>query len=263
MEMNILKESYCAFVNMDHRTDRLIHITSQLERIGLKADRVRGMRPNEYTGDPKRVNKMRKRTPGAIGCHFSQVQIMKTALEKEKHAFVMEDDLVFCQDFNDRIEIISEFMTRTKWDVFWLGGTFHSPAFWHPIGRSNMQPDCSAHLGKDCEEIGEERILRIYGAFCTYAYIVNRDSIQKVLDLLDKYLHHSIGIDWLFIKLQPQLNTFAFVPGSVKQMDGQSDIGTGITRFSGFAKLNGNESNSRYWFQERMEDFNSKEWTWK
>ena len=60
----------------------------------------------------------------------------------------------------------------------------------------------------------------------------------------------SMGIDWLFILLQPYLKTFAFVPGCVKQMDNLSDIGQGITRFSGFAIL------GPHWFRDRMTDFN-------
>ena len=260
--MSILNDSYCAFVNLNHRTDRLEHMNGQLKRIGLKASRQRGTLPNEYNGDPSKVATMRNRTPGAIGCHFSQVEIMKDAAFMNKHAFVMEDDLIFCEDFNERIEIITEFTENNEWDVIWLGGTFHVPAFWHKKGSSGMEPNCSSQLGKDCEYLGG-RMVRTYGAFSTYAYIVNHNSIFKIFDLFDQHLHESIGIDWLFIKLQPQLNCFAFVPGCVKQMDNQSDIGDGMTIFSGFSKLNGTEENSRYWYQERMEDFNPDTFIWK
>ena len=102
----------------------------------------------------------------------------------------------------------------------------------------------------------DPRIIRTYGCFCTYAYIINKNSLEKIIKLLDENVHLSMGIDWLFILLQPRLKTFAFVPGMVKQMDNQSDIGDGITVFSGFSKLNGTEENSRYWWQNKMEDFN-------
>ena len=219
---------------------------------------VEGKKANEYDLTNEKIQVMKHRTPGAIGCHFGQVDIMKTALENNQHAFVMEDDLIFCEDFNERMEIVSEFLDKNDWDVMWLGGTFHSPAFWHKKGQSGMHPNCSAQLGHDCETTNKERIIKTFGSFCTYAYIVNVNSIQKVIDLLDEHLHTSIGIDWLFIKLQPQLNTFAFVPGSVRQMDNQSDIGEGMTIFSGFSRLNGTEENSRYWYQNKMEDFDPK-----
>lgn len=257
--------TYNAYINLDHRIDRREHMERELARIGIDADRVDGMN----TKDPLRwsfsdkYKKMWERTPGAIGCHISQVNIMKNALILNRSAFVMEDDLIFCSDFHDRLSHIKDFTDKNEWDVFWLGGTFHSPAFWHPHGPSKMRPDCSANLGKDCEPTHDPRIMRTYGAFSTYAYIVNHTSIQKILDLFDQHLHESIGIDWLFIKLQPQLKCFAYVPGCVKQMDNQSDIGNGITKFSGFAQLNGTIENSRYWWQDRKEDFDPTTFVWR
>jgi GR25 family glycosyltransferase involved in LPS biosynthesis len=204
---------------------------------------------------------------GAIGCHFSQVSIIQEAQKQGKNALVMEDDLVFCSDLHERLAIIEGFLEGREWDVFWLGGTFHvnykgEGAFWHGSGGSKMRPDCSSHLGRDAETTDNPRIMRTYGAFSTFAYIVNVKSIDKILALFNRHLHSSIGIDWLFIKLQPQLKCFAFVPGCVKQFDGQSDIGIGVTKFSGFGQLNGTVDNSRYWFADRMEQFDPLTFNW-
>lgn len=261
--MDILNDSYIGFLNLDSRPDRLNHMEQQLSRIGLNAIRHRGKTANEYDLNDPKIQVMKNRTPGAIGCHFGQVNIMKTALSQDKHAVVFEDDLIFCNDFTERVKYMSEYLQGVEWDVMWLGGTFHSPAFWHKVGKSGMPPDCSSQLGKDFDHTSDPRIKRTYGAFCTYAYIVNVKSIEKILNLFDEHLHTSIGIDWLFIKLQPQLKCFAFVPGSVKQMDNKSDIGTGMTIFSGFSKLNGTIENSRYWYQENMNDFDSNTFEWK
>ena len=256
-------EYYASFVNLDHRQDRLQHMNYELSKAGIQAVRERGRKPEECDLNNPKHQVMKNRTPGAIGCHVSQVEIMRKAKELDLHAFVMEDDLVFCSDFQKRLSYIENFLSRNEWDVFWLGGTFHvNPPYWHRVGKSNMPPDCSAQIGRDAELTSDPRILRTYGAFCTYAYLVNKDSIDKIQKLFDGHLHYSIGIDWLFIKLQPQLKTFAFVPGCVKQMDNQSDIGNGITRFSGFSRLNGTEENSRYWFQDKMEDFDPSTFNW-
>lgn len=257
--------TYNAYINLDHRTDRRHHMECELARVGIDADRFPAIRTGrDHTLLPyQNVEAMRSRTPGAIGCHFSQVSVMRHAMMVERSAFVMEDDLIFCSDFHERLAHINEFCDNNEWDVVWLGGTWHSPAFWHPHGPSKMRPDCSANLGKDCEPTYDPRIVRTYGAFSTYAYIVNNTSVQKILDLFDKHLHESIGIDWLFIKLQPQLKCFAYVPGCVKQYDAVSDIGNGITKFSGFAQLNGTIENSRYWWQDRKEDFDPITFQWK
>lgn len=259
---------YISFVNLDHRTDRLQHMTRELGRIGIEAVRQRGIPWRECDLNNPKFQTMLNRTPGALGCHLSQVEVMRKAHQAGKHAWVMEDDLVFATDFRERLQHIEEFVSDKPWDVIWLGGTFHSPAFWHPAGPSKMRPDCSARLGKDFDHTSDPRIKRTYGAFCTYAYIVNYESIEKVLALFDKHIHESIGIDWLFIKLQPQLNCFAYVPGSVIQMDNKSDIGTNAdgtqarTIFSGFARLNGTVENSRYWFQDRKENFDPNTFQW-
>lgn len=258
--MDLIANAYISFVNLDHRTDRLAHMEDQLSKVGIEAVRTRGLFPKECTNH--RVEKMQNRTPGAIGCHFSQVSIMQSALTLEKHAWVMEDDIIFCSDFMDRLEHMEKFISENPWDVFWLGAAFHVKAWWHPIGRSGMQPDCSAQLGKDAEATHDSRIVRTYGAYNTFAYIVNKDSIQKILDLFDKHLHESIGIDWLFIKLQPQLNCFSFVPGAVYQRDDYSDIGVSRNGERAFTQWSGALNNGPHVWQNKIEDFDPTYYKW-
>lgn len=244
--MNLIQDSYISFVNLDHRTDRLTLMEQTLTKSGIPAKRTRGILPSEYKGDPKRVEVMRRRTPGAIGCHAAQVSIMEEALRQKKHAWVMEDDLIICADFLERLKLMESFLSLREWDVMWLGATFHvHPPYWHKSG-----------LARDAEQTENPRFFRTYGAFCTYAYIVNATSLEKVLRMLDEQLNTTIGIDYSFIQMQPYLNTFAFVPGSITQYDNKSDIGKGMTIFSGFAKL------GPYWFQQSMNEFNPHKFDW-
>jgi GR25 family glycosyltransferase involved in LPS biosynthesis len=253
----MVENLYAGFLNMDHRTDRLNHMEGQLSRVGLKAIRHLGKKPHEYNLDDPKYRVMLNRTPGAIACHEGQVDIMKTAQSMGQHALVMEDDIIFCEDFNKRIDYIDKWADSHDWDVIWLGASFHvNPCYWHPIGQSGMRPDCSAQLGKDCEPTDDPRMIRTYGAYVTFAYIVNYNSMDKIFKLFDEHLHTSIGIDWLFIKLQPQLKCYSFVPGCVMQMDNLSDIGNGMTVWSG--QLN----NGPYVFQKLMTDFNPETFKW-
>jgi len=257
--MSILDNSYISFVNLDSRKDRLNHMHTELKRVGIQAIRQQGYLPQEIINksqNPEKYNVMMNRTPGALGCHMSQVQIMKYAKSLSLNALVMEDDIVFCPDFHDRMAIITEFTNNNEWDIIWLGSSFHvNPPYWHRKGKSGMPPDCSAQLGYDAKLIGHERIIQTFGAFATFAYIVNVKSIDKILNLFDKHIHESIGIDWLMMKIQPQLKTFAFLPGCVRQIDNMSNIGSGMTIWSGFLKLNGTFENSAYVYQDRMEMF--------
>lgn len=239
----ILDDCYASFVNLDSRPDRLKRMLQSLKVAGVPAERTRGMLPEECTVPAERIKGMLDRPQkGAIGCHFSQVSVMEKALGLGKHAFVLEDDLVFCLDFQKRMEYISAWSAGRAWDIIWLGATFHVPGKWHPV---------------DAEVTDDARMIRTYGIWSTYAYIVNRNSIGKVLGLMERELPKSIGIDYLMIQIQPELRTFCFVPGCVKQYDNQSNIGRGVTRFSGFAQL------GAYWYAERMEDFEPKKFKWK
>lgn len=247
--MQIINDSYAAFINLDHRKDRLKVMRQDLAKAGITAERFKGLKPEDCIDKiipRERVEVMRKRTPGAIGCHFSQVAVMLKALGQGKHAFVMEDDLIFCDDFKERMAIVDDFLKDREWDVFWLGGTYHKNPTWHKHGHSPDLPQCECTLGKDYEPTERREIVRTYGCWSTYAYIVNVKSIDKIVRMLDEKVHLSMGIDWLFILLEPQLQTFAFVPGCVRQHDGRSDIGDGTTYFSHFNKL------GPHWFDSKM-----------
>lgn len=251
--IDLVRDSYISFVNLDSRKDRLERMEQTLTKAGLRAVRTRGMLPSEYKGDPKRIKAMLARPQkGAIGCHFSQVRIMRDAECRNQHAWVMEDDLIICEDLAERMEIISDFTKTHEWDVIWLGGTFHvNPPYWH--GKK---------LGRDAVLTDNPRMVRTFGAFCTYAYIVNRDSLIKVLAMLEEQLPTSIGIDYAFIQIQPVLHTYAFVPGCMTQYDATSDIGVnkdgspGFTQFSTFSKL------GPYWYKPKMSDFDPATFNW-
>lgn len=247
----LLDDCYISYLNLDHRLDRKEHIERELTKVDISAERTRGKLPDEFDLTDPKLQVMKNRTPGAIGCHYGQVEIMWKALELEKHAFVMEDDCVFCSDFQERMKIVDEFLVDKNWDIFWLGGTYHYPeAWWHKPGHSPDLPQCGCELGVDAEETEDNRFRRTYGAFSTHCYIVNKKSIAWILSVLESNVHLSMGIDWLMILLQPRAHTYAFVPGIAKQMDNMSDIGHGMTVFSGFSFL------GKHWWADKMEDYN-------
>lgn len=233
----LLDDCHISFLNLNHRTDRLAHMQAELDRVGIVAKRMKGNVFNSFDLSNPKLYTMLQRTPGAIGCHYGQVSIMEESLARKKHAFVMEDDLVFCSDIKERLTHIEGFLNSHPWDIFWLGGTYHTDyPYWHNKSHHQLR-QCNCSLNRDYEITEDPRIVRTYGAFSTFAYIVNVNSIEKILRMLEENIHFSIGIDFLFIYLQPQLFTYAFNPGCVKQIDNVSDIGTGITYFSGFSKL--------------------------
>jgi GR25 family glycosyltransferase involved in LPS biosynthesis len=230
-------------------------MTNELERIGINAERTRGKLPMEFDRNDPRFQVQWNRTPGSIGCMMGQMDIMAEAYKRGKSAMIFEDDTILASDFKERVEHFGRFLSGRDWSVAWLGGTIHiDPPFWH-TGRNPDLPGCN--LGKDAEPTEDPNIIKCYAAFSTFAYIVNYEKIPEVLRLLEEVMPISMGIDWSFIKLGERLNSYMYLPGCVKQMDGPSNIGNGMSYFSGFARL------GDYWFQDRAEMFDPKTIQWK
>jgi GR25 family glycosyltransferase involved in LPS biosynthesis len=244
--------TYTSYVNLDNRPDRKVLMEDQLVKAGISAERQRGFLPDEVRERRRwdEIAVMWNRTKGATGCWESQVEIMKKALEQGKHAFVMEDDLIFCDDIQDRLRHMEEFLTDHQWDIMWLGGTYHKEPTWHKRenGKHTHADLLMCGCDKDCdwEPTDDPLIVRTYGCWSTYAYIVNKDRLAHILDSLDQNMYRSMGIDWTMILLQPQLYTYAFNPGCVIQRDNESNIGTGMTRFSVFSNL------GDHWYKEHL-----------
>jgi GR25 family glycosyltransferase involved in LPS biosynthesis len=239
------------YINLDHREDRRKHMEKEAHKIELPLIRHRGIPWKELNYGLPAYETMYHRTPGAIGCFESQVEVMREALAENRHAMVLEDDLNFCSDFNKRLKMIEQFTETIEWDIVWLGGTVHrDKPYWHSEPHPKLLKDCKCGLNRDWEPTGNPNFIRTYGAFSTHAYVVNVKSIEKILGLLCESIASSIGIDFSFIRLQPQLQTYAFIPGCVKQIDNQSDIGNGVTEFSRFSKSLGS-----HWWADKMEDY--------
>lgn len=245
-----IEDCYKAYINLSSRTDRNEHMIAELSRVGVSANRLEGVLPNQVPWTDDLTHVMMQRTPGAIGCYYSQLQVMKEALSRGQHCWVMEDDLVYCDDLQDRLKTIEEFLSTHEWDIMWLGGTYHTEPTWHKSENGkHTHPDlqmCTCELNKDWEPTDNPNIVRTYGCWCTYSYIVNKDRLAHIIDSLEQNVYRSMGIDWTMILLQPNLHTYVFNPGCVKQMDNQSNIGNGITYFSTFASLGG------YWFKDKL-----------
>lgn len=249
------KKCYISFVNLDSRQDRLVRMEQTLNKAGINAVRTRGILPDEYTGTKESVTLMNKGTRGAIGCMYSQIAIMKEALKQKVGAIILEDDLDICIDIQLRLDYIEKFINAHPTDVFWLGATFHKEPVWHKAGHPNkgIQGKCDCAYNADWLPTDDERIVRTLGCWSTYAYIIPYESLEKIIKLLEENSYRTIGIDHCFIMLQPQLNTYSFIAGCIKQYDNDSNISHGKTYFSQFHKL------GKHWYSDRVEQFNPKE----
>jgi len=261
LPLDLINDSYISYLNLDIREDRKEHIEKELARIGIAAVRTRGKLPNEYDLTEHRFNIMASRTAGAIGCWMGMREMMVEAIKQDKHCFIFEDDVILASDYIERLNYMEKFFETHDWDIWFGGALFHcSPPHWHNGSGFMLE---GSNLGRDAELTDDPRVIRTWGCFSTHNWLIKRESVQKVMDLLDSVMHRSIGIDHACIILQPQLKCYTFVGGSASQLDNESNIGTGWTIYSNFARLNGTIENSKYWFTDRIEDFNPEIFDWQ
>jgi len=98
-------------INLASRPDRLAHITAQCARAGISFQRFEAIRPQE------RGNFL---TPGARGCFLSHMAIWRAALEaKHERILILEDDVVFQDDFCDLFPGIIAELRLVEWDLFY------------------------------------------------------------------------------------------------------------------------------------------------
>ena len=230
------------FINLWHREDRRQHIAQQLEKAGIVAQRFAALTKGDYNGPAENVAEMMS-TPNTIGNWLSHLALMRQAAEDGGILGLLEDDALICSDFQHRLGYILGNM-GDDWDIFFLGATFHDDrGQWHP------------ELGKDHELTDIKHIVRTYGAFSNQGYLINGKTAARTVELMEEVMPQSRGSDHALIKIQPKLRCFAFVPGCVFQIDGPSDIGPGITRFSGFLKSLG-----QYAWTDTLAEFDYAAW---
>jgi FkbM family methyltransferase len=243
-------DSYPMFINLDHREDRRQHIKEQLERVGIKADRVRGVYFHEVedSKNPK-YKTMVDSCKNQLGCYTAHINCLERAYKVGSSALIFEDDAYLCEDFLERMDYIQNFLNNNEWDVVWFGGTYHLEPTWHDLPHTNSgNLDCTCTKGVDVERTDDPRIVRTYGCWSTAGYLVNYNSIPKILHMLEEVVHRSTAIDHSFIMIEPFTKTFAMIPALMKQIDNHSDNYDNINKFSDFAHL------GRQWYADKMED---------
>lgn len=240
------------YINLAKRTDRRDHAKSQFAQQGIKANRFEAFSPSDWKSDPQKVRRIMERTPGAVGCYMSQMAVIRSCPRNSIIA-VCEDDICFAPDMATRLSHAEQELPD-DWDVFYLGATFHVPGEWY----KNKECSSWSHKGVDAEPTDDKHIMRVYGMWGTYAYFVNGTSVEKVANMLDENCHNSYGIDHNFIQLGDRINAYCFVPGMAWQYDNESNIGKGITYFSGFKKQLG-----PYVWTDDIADFKPEEYNWK
>ena len=189
-----IKHAY--YINLEHRTDRKVHIEDQLSKVGINAIRFNAI----------------KMQNGAIGCSMSHLKILQDAhANKYEHVLIMEDDISFLDPdlFKNQFNL---FLKRhgNNWDVILLAG-------------NNMPPYTSI----------DETCIKVSRCQTTTGYLVNGHYIRKLMDNVKMGLTHLISkpeqhrfyaIDKFWFTLQNVDRWFLIIPPTIVQRPDYSDI---------------------------------------
>jgi len=191
------------YINLEHRTDRKIHVEEQMKNIGINAMRFNAIKMDK----------------GAIGCSMSHLKLLQTALvNKMDHILIVEDDITFLNpelfktQFNKFLELHGN-----NWDVILFAG-------------NNMPP----------YSIIDETCIKVNQCQTTTGYLVNGHYIKALLTNIKMGLSNLIrnpdhpekfAIDKFWFVLQKVSRWYLITPPTVIQREDYSDIEKRVTNY--------------------------------
>lgn len=183
-------------INLPHRTDRLNAILFQTEKLNkcevVMHQAVNGQREFFNYATTKRMR-------GHYGCLQSHRNLLKEVAGKDDIHIVFEDDVVFCDDFTDRM-IEAIYNLPKDWSLLYLGG--------------NTFTENSTEPYNDIFSIAKE-------VYTTHAYIINDKYIKELQQVLEQRLGK---VDVLFVEFQKKFPCYIVNEHIAVQSDSVSDI---------------------------------------
>ena len=183
------------YINLASRPDRKQHVESQLNSIGINAERFNAIKlPN-----------------GALGCSMSHLKCLETAKENSwPHLLIIEDDIKFLNPDVFKRQLNLFLSNHKSWDVVLIGG-------------NNIPPYIKI----------DDTCVKVSTCQTTTGYLVNghyfdtlienfRSGIKKLLEFPQQHVIYAIDKYWF--QLQKRHNWFLIIPLTVTQREDYSDI---------------------------------------
>lgn len=194
--MNLFENTL--FINLEHRKDRLEHVTEELKNMNINGERVDAI----------------KKDIGAIGCTMSHIKCLEIAKKRDyDYVFICEDDIHFKNPelLKQNLERFNK-NTKINWDILIIGG-------------NNARP----------YQIVEEYCSRVFYCRTTTGYVVKKhmydillenfnESVLKLSEDSSKEGIKKYAVDMYWQRLQYQYYWYMITPPTVTQYTSYSDI---------------------------------------
>jgi hypothetical protein len=176
-------------INADRDKARLDEALLELTRVGIEAERFSAITDAKKNGNIR---------PEELGLTQSHSAVIETARRREyKSVLILEDDVVFRDDFHDRWASVLTRIQSLAYDLLY----FYD---WHGT-----------------EQNGDPRLVNISGTLCTHAYAVSSRYYTTYLLALRSYQHLG-AIDQILLRLPAE--KWAIVPNLAGQREGMSTV---------------------------------------
>lgn len=203
---NYFEKIYC--INLADRQDRWQHVTNEFNKIGCTVERFDGI-DGRVIPQPQdaRIN------PGEVGAYLSHMYLLKNIIDNNiKTALIFEDDVVFCNNFNEKFESFYKQLPEDRTLVYVSGN--------YSIYNPNVT----------IQQV-TENIFSTIGTLALHAYFLDLETAKIIYDLLINN-YPKEPVDDAFIAYHKIAPTYVFKPNLVYQKPDYSN-----TRF-GFRDYN-------------------------
>jgi len=192
LEFNTIPK-FC--ISLKRSTERRKLVSEEFNKKGLDVTFFDAIDKNEISlpelsikKNPRHDTTTRK---GILACMISHIRVLQEAKKnKLAQVCIFEDDIVFCDDFHERIKYI-ELLKDFDFDFFALGGQFS------PQAAENKNNTQWGH------------IKRIDGMLGAYAYIITEKAYGFVL----RNITYQYSIDYFYLEeVYKRFNCYGFLP---------------------------------------------------
>lgn len=184
------------FINLASRKDRLEHVTSEFNKMGINGQRVDAV----------------KMASGAIGCTLSHIKCLEIAKECQyEQVFICEDDITFLNPELLKQNITKFYENKTiNWDVLIVSGN-NCPPFQKITDYCSRIFNCQTTTGYIVKQ-------------AMYDVLINnfKTGLSKLLKDPENKREYAIDIYWK--RLQTQYYWYIITPLTTIQYENYSDV---------------------------------------
>jgi hypothetical protein len=108
------------FISVPRREDRRRHLLPELARVGItEAEWFPAITPSQGKG---------AMNAGRLGCRQSHLEVVRRAKKEGfRNVLILEDDVIFSKDFNNRWPLYADMLREIDWNTFHFGPHFIDP----------------------------------------------------------------------------------------------------------------------------------------